>query len=602
MLPGDQTIFGTTYNYHQRVVTGMRQSSPSSCGTGRCGILLLIVVVLTLLLLLLSPAANALHGACVTGNYGPRTLEGPVMDTEPVDVSNSHESDFQQRLVSYDGTLYVVWLTEEEDPEVTEFLQMRALGLEGWNDKVVINNPVPGEGHFHGTDIRVAGYDMVVHDGLLWFVWSTPSPEQTDGTDGDIVVRSFDGEAWGPIVEISPAGDEAIDITPAMASSGDRLVVVWATSTQAGRRIVTMSMAGGNWGEMVPITALEDGGDDFNPRVASTPEGAFFAWHHRDPTSEEPSQVTVQARVEDAGGFGLAFPISDALGYEDLWVDLRWHDDAMMIVWQRGGGSSGFDRSNIMYREWTPDGMGPEADISGAADGGFNGRPRVALTDEGPRIYWHTTDDGVSLGTSPDLVWRGMNADGAWEPVQVFRGDLSQDMVRIKLAEHGNELWATWMANVTHIEPPDFEPEQAWDVFVGPAHLGKTIYEGSNVWLQWENCENEDERTRVVLQGSEGPLAGVSLEVRVHDTSGNEEVLVSGVTDTDGAMEFQHNYGQRGSYNVNVVLEDGTSTIMPVEVRSVPEHSSIDPSFVAVVAIAMFLVVAALVLVVVKRR
>jgi hypothetical protein len=578
----------------------MRQFRPSSCGTGRCGILLLIVVTLTLFLLLLAPAADARHGACVTGNYGPQILMGPVTDAEPVDVSNSHESDFQQRLVSYDGTLYVVWLTEEEDPEVTEFLQMRALGPEGWSDKVVVNNPVPSEGHFNGTDIRVAGYDLVVHGGLLWFVWSTPSPEQTDGTDGDIVVRSFDGEAWSPIMEITPEGDEAIDITPTVASSGDHLVVAWATSTLSGRRIVTTSLVGGNWSEIVPITTLEDGGDDFNPRVASLPGGAFFAWHHRDPTSELPSQVTVEVRVKDVGGLGLAFPISDALGYEDMWVDLRWHDDAMMIVWQRGGGPSGYDRSQIMFREWTLDGMGPEADISGAADGGFNGRPRVGLTDEGPRIYWHTTDDGVSLGTSPDLVWRGMRAGGSWGAVQVFRGDVSQEMVRIKLAEHGNQLWATWMANVTHIEPPDFEPEQAWDVFVGPAHLGKTSYEGSNVWLHWENCENEDERTRVVLQGPEGPLARVPLEVRVHDTSGNEEVMVSGVTDPEGAMEFRHSYGHRGMYRIDVVLEDGTTTSMPVEVRSVPEHSSIDPSFVAVVALAMLLVLATLVLAVVR--
>lgn len=580
----------------------MRQSRSSSCGTGRCGVLLLTVVILTLFLLLLAPAADAVHGLCVTGNYGPRTLVGPVTDTEPVDVSNSHESDFQQRLVSYDGTLYVIWLTEEEEPEVTEFLQMRALGPEGWSDKVVINNPVPGEGHFEGTDIRVAGYDTAVHDGLLWFVWSTPSPEQADGTDGDIVVRSFDGETWGPIVEITPAGDEAIDITPTAASVGDRLVIAWASSTLVGRRIVTTSMVGETWGEIVPITLLEDGGDDFNPRVASTPGGAFFAWHHREPTSEEPTQVTIQARVEDAGGLGHVLPISAAAGYEDLWVDLRWHDDAMMMVWQRGGGSIGYDRSQIMYREWTSDGMGSETDISGAAEGGFNGRPRVGLTEEGPRIYWHTTDDGVSLGTSPDLVWRGMSADGVWGPAEVFRGDPSQEMVRIKLAEHGNQLWATWMANVTHIEPPDFEPEQAWDVFVGPADLGQTPYEGSNVWLHWENCENEDERTRVVLQGSDGPLVGVPMEIRVHDDSGDDETLISGVTGPEGAVEFQHRYGHRGLYRIDVVLEDGTSTSMLVEVNAVPEHMYIDPSLTAVVGLSMLAVLAVMVLALVRMR
>ena len=578
----------------------MSQSCPLSCRTGRCGVLLLTVVILSLLLL--APAADARHGLCVTGDYGPWTLRGPAADTEPVDVSNSHESDFQQRLVSYDGTLYVVWLTEEEEPEVTEFIQMRALGPEGWSDRVVVNNAVPGEGHFEGTDIRVAGYDVVVHDGLLWFVWSTPSPEQTDGTDGDIVVRSFDGETWSPILEITPAGDSAIDITPTATSTGESLVVAWATGTSAGRRIVTTSMADGTWGGMVPVTLLEDGGDDFNPRVASIPGGAFFAWHHRDPTAEEPTQVTIQARVEDAGGFGRAFPISDASGHEDMWVDLRWRDDAMMIVWQRGGGSTGFDRSQIMYSEWTPDGMGPETDITGGAEGGFNGRPRVGLTDEGPRIYWHTTDDGASLGTSPDLVWRGMGADGAWGSIEVFRGDLSQEMVRIKLAEHGNQLWAAWMANVTHVEPPDFEPEQAWDVIVGPAHLGQTPHEGSNVWLHWENCENEDERTRLVLQGPDGPLAGVPLEILVHDTSGDEETLIRGVTGPEGAVEFQHRYGHRGMYRIDVVLEDGAGTSMLVEVNAVPEHMYIDPSLTAVVGLAMLAVLAMLVMVLVRMR
>ncbi len=558
----------------------------------------LLLAILTVLVL--APTADGRHGLCVQGDYGPGAFTMPSGQTEAVDVTFHDEPDFQQRLVSYRGTLHVTWLTEEEDPEVTEYLFMRALGPEGWGPKVVVNNPNPEEGEFHGSDIRVAGYDAVVHDGLLWFAWSTPSPEQADGTDGDIVYRIYDGASWGPIQELTAPGDEAIDITPDLASSGDRLVATWTTSTQGGRRIVASSLEGGEWLPPVPVTSVGDGGDDFNPRVAPVPGGAFLAWHHRDPASGQPTQVTIRARVLAGDELGPTMTVSGADGAEDMWFDLRWHVDRLMMVWQRTSGALGPSRSQIMYREWTGDAMGPETDITGAASGGFNGRPAIGLTTGGPRVYWHTNDDGVTLGSSHDLVWRGRDDQGRWGPVEVFQSDPGQDMVRVRLVEHGDGLWAAWMGNVTFQEPPTYEPHQAWDVFVAPANAGGPVVEDGRVWLSWENCEDGPERTRLLLQGGSGPLSGVPVEVRLTDPEGEVEAVLTGTTDARGSVEFDHRYAHRGDYIARVTLEDGATASVPIRVEAVPEHPVIDPTSAILAAVALLAL--ALAAVVVVRR
>jgi hypothetical protein len=540
--------------------------------------MLVMVVIATLLMLLLVPSANANHGQCISDDFGPLAFSRPVVDLEPVDVSFHDEPDFQQRLVSFGGALHVVWLTEEEDPEVTEYLFMRTLGPDGWGPRLVVNNPVPGEGEFKGADIRVAGYDLTVHDGLLWFVWSTPSDEQADGMDGDIVARTFDGTTWGSIFELTPTGDEVIDITPAVASTGERLVVAWAASTDSGRRIVQRTMEDGLWSDIEWVTLPEDGGDDFNPRVVALPDGAMIAWHHRDLTSQNPGQVLVLGRALGPDGMAPGISFSGTLGHVDLWVDLRWHEDGLMVVWQRSGGSVGLTKSRIMYREWTPEGMGPETDITGEADGGHNGRPRIGMTGDGPRVYWHTNDDAITLGTSNDLVWRGMDADGRWGRVAIFMADPSQDMVRVRLVEHRGDLWAAWMANVTFQEPPDFEPKQVWDVFVGPAEVGEDRYQGSDVSVRWQTCEQGDETTVVMIRGPRGPLVGAPVEIRMLGPNGMEEVVLSGVTDEQGRLEFDHRYSQRGAYRAEVVLDDSTSASIPMEVRTVPDHLYIEHS------------------------
>jgi len=516
--------------------------APLLAGNGVGPIRAAVAASLTIVILVLTvPVAEADHGMCVDRTYGPRAFSDPSQVTEPVDVSYSDESDFQQRLVSYDGTLYVLWLTEEEDPEVTEFLQMRAMGPEGWGPKQVVNNPVPGEGHFQGRDVRVAGYDVAVHGGLLWVVWSTPAPSQSDGTDGDIVYRTFDGQVWSQIGEITPAGDSSIDVTPSVGSTGDRLVVAWATSAGSGRRIVTAWWDGDGWSPVAEVTSQADGGDDFNPVVSPVDQGALVAWHHRDVASEDPTQVSIMARLVDGQDPDPAFPVSGTEGFEDIWLDTRWTGDRLMMVWQRGGRPLGFERSQIIYREWTVEGMGPEVDITGESSGAYNGRPRLGVASDGPRVYWHTDDDGVTLGTSEDLVWRGLGAGGTWGPLRVLRAAPSQDMVRVHLAEHRGTLWASWMANVTFTGPPDWEPEQAWDVFVGPAEVAASPYQGVTVQLRWEGCEDEvEDRFDLLLSGTEGPLEGVPMEVSVTDRHGVPLATVEGVTDLDGRMVFEN--------------------------------------------------------------
>ncbi|UCC92703.1 MAG: hypothetical protein JSW25_08575 [Thermoplasmata archaeon] len=567
----------------------MRQPRGRTCGRGGCGLLLLVVVVATVLMLLAVPSADARHGLCVDGTFGPTRFSRAPVDTEPVDVTDHDEPDFQQRLFSYGGHLHVTWLTEEEDPEVTEYLFMRTLGPDGWGERVVVNNPVPEDGEFEGTHIRLAGYDVAEHDGLLWFVWSTPSVEQADGPDGDIVFRTFDGTAWGPITEITPAGDTAIDLTPAVASSGDRLVVAWSTGTETGRRISATWLDDDGWADPVAVTSPIDGGDDFNPRIEAVPGGSFIAWHHRETIPEGPTQVTVQARVLEGDALGPLVHVSGVGGYEDLWVDMIWHEDALMMVWQRAGLPLGFERSRIVLREWTPEGLGPERDITGGAHGGFNGRPAIGLTGEGPRVYWHTDDDGVSLGTSEDLVFRARDGRGLWGAVEVFQGDMGQDMVRVQLAEHRGQLWAAWMANVTFVEPPDFEPHQAWDVFVAPAHLGDDPHADKRVLVDWKLCEDAGERTVLTVEGPGGPMAGVHLEVVVLDPDGAKEAVLQGTTDEAGQVEFDHGYHQRGGYTILVAMDDDAIATLPVEVGSVPDHVVVDHDF----AISTFLWVAA---------
>ncbi|NIP36156.1 MAG: hypothetical protein GWN18_14520, partial [Thermoplasmata archaeon] len=375
-----------------------------------------ITVLVTVLML--APLVAACISPYGFEDFEPTPLVAPGLTDEvaPVDVSASTVDDMFPRLVSYDGDLHALWIKSTGTTVVTESLMVRSMNGSRWGPLMAINSPDPTNLSREGELIRVAGFDVAVHQGLLYVVWSTPDPEVTDGTDNDLVYRTFDGSSWGPIIQVLPGDAGGEDVLPAATSTDDGLLVAWTTNSPVlsdgtDQDIVVTHLGPGSARRVVEVTPEGDSDNDFLPRAIGTPLGVHVVWHTRL-LREAPGHRGLENGMVISGRWmwsGVWHDIEDYTGGvsgEDVWMDLMWDEYRLCMAWQRGGVDLGYSSTTVMYREWTLEGFSPVQDLAVRQDGANNGRPRLALVEGNVTVYWHTNDDGVTVGSTYDLVHR----------------------------------------------------------------------------------------------------------------------------------------------------------------------------------------------------
>jgi hypothetical protein len=259
---------------------------------------------------------------------------------------------------------------------------------------------------------------------------------------------------------------------------------------------------------------------------------------------------------------------------EDVWMDLMWDGYRLCMVWQRGGADMGYDATTVMYREWDLEGFGPVQDLAVRQGRANNGRPRLAMVEGNVTVYWHTNDDGVTVGTTYDLVNRTHLGRGHWTPLEPFVADEGRDLLQIAVADHDGGVWAAWMANFSYDLPVIEGTADVWDIVIGPVVVGGDPGDAMVVtprWVRSTKAWGPDDR--IVFTVTEGgvPKDGVPLIVTVLDPEGHIEAVLTGTTGSGGETSFDHVLASHGDYGLEVAVEGRVLGTMALAVSPPPD-------------------------------
>jgi len=164
----------------------------------------------------------------------------PAVEGSPVKRQNMNS-----RMAIFGERLFCVW--QSADPIAKsgkdyDILVSSTDGASGWSAPFEVNPAGDSDaGSLTGQDITP---DIKAYNGTLQVAWASNSTRINDGGEEyDIMLRAFNGSAWGPITQVSPVGDNGTiggdhnvgdDNTPWLLSWNGSLYCTWITYDQNG--------------------------------------------------------------------------------------------------------------------------------------------------------------------------------------------------------------------------------------------------------------------------------------------------------------------------------------------------------------------------------
>ncbi len=279
-------------------------------------------------------------------------------------------------LVTYQDRLYMFWQSNDaaQKPDGSGFdtdILLRTFDGTAWSPPTMASE----EGPRGAADFSVTA---AVHQGRLVLAWSRNvlATAGNGSSFGEIVTRTFDGNAWAPATVISPPTARDVNDYPSLAVLGDRLHAVWARRTlEDGRAEVLWAWTEGRgWSTPVAVQSQSETGRAYSP----TPRLAVY----NDPVTGTRDLYLVSTVLGDGA--------------------VRSAPDDLDIVVRRLQGGLG---------TW-----GAPVELTARTDRGLDENPSLGVGGDG-RLYaaWETLDDTTADGQDRDLVARAY--DGRqWGP------------------------------------------------------------------------------------------------------------------------------------------------------------------------------------------
>ena len=133
----------------------------------------------------------------------------PVRINPAVEGSQIKRQNMNSRMAVYGDRLFCVWQSADaiaKSGRDYDILVSSTDGLSGWTAPAEVNPPADSDATgVTGQDITP---DIKAYNGSLYVAWASNSTRINDGgEDFDIMMRSWNGTAWGPISQVSPVGD-----------------------------------------------------------------------------------------------------------------------------------------------------------------------------------------------------------------------------------------------------------------------------------------------------------------------------------------------------------------------------------------------------------
>ncbi len=401
----------------------------------RRGPLRLLAVLLLLMVLVTPPlGSSADDGPEPADPFGPP--EGPI-PFPIMNVSSSYEEDRFPTVYADEETLHVIWNKGARDMFVYHVVQREFDGQE-WQegeDWVSVEDtkdqdPVAHEHYSHeGTAIRF--------NDLIYFAFASDDPSYTNGTEHDIVLRTYDPDTgtWGPIIEVTPK-DEYQDREPRLAVFQDRLVIAWRTN---------------------------------------------------DPGKAEGTDEDLVMRTYDGAAFSDIVPISpDEDGYMDAKLDMVVAQGRLAMTWQYNNRTNGASDWDVLFREWNGTGWTSRPVAVSPDPSRVAKLPRMDTLAGEPFIVWESRPAAGQVG-AVGIRARVMHGTQPGKMVEVTRSGSTSENVQPEVVTAGDNayiLWSSFDDSLTHgadsdIVMVEYDGEELGDlVEVSHPNDGPKVNEG----------------------------------------------------------------------------------------------------------------------------
>ncbi len=303
-----------------------------------------------------------------------------------------------------------------------------------------------------------------IFQNKLYVVWQTNDPSISDGTDDDLVIRSFDGEVWGLVTEITLESDEYPDHDPQMIVHDKHLHVTWQGWDEKNSTEIIMcrSFNGETWSSIERPS--QDLTENWSPRIASAGGILWLIWATYDPdiSPSEDSEIVAKKMSEGTWSQHLVM-LTNNTGEDDL-PEVCTFNGKLYVAWRTNdaGLSSGEDWDIVM--RWCDEAVWNEEVFElTPGDVGDDFWPRMSSSTERLVIAWQTTDSGISSGTDTDVVARWLDEE-RWGPiVEISPGDDERndggELLRdpVAICSFDGAFWVVWETNTSLSLSSDYD-------------------------------------------------------------------------------------------------------------------------------------------------
>lgn len=367
------------------------------------------MIVLALLAISSLPAS-----ACIPGQpdveFEAQAVKAGTAFLEPYNLSLSTFDELFPQSISFKDDLYVVWQREDFNQTVKYFVTLKSFDGTRWTEPLYISSPDMT------TPVRSElnlNPRMGASDDALYIVWTSNEPNWTSGTDDDVVFRfTEDGETWSEPIEVTGHYNNGLDKLARVISLKGLTWFLWETndpldSDGSDMDIVMRSWDGNEFGPVVSVSRPGDIYNDHHVQVAADDENMYIMWMKKNYTSGA-NIHDVWGRVFDGVDYVTPpFKLNSDEVADQEHPTVVASEDRGFFIWESYDTGKIGDPTSIMMRQWTTEeGLGRLTTVSSLTSNGKDSKPTGVWCRDQLFIAWVSSDQGITFGEDADLVFR----------------------------------------------------------------------------------------------------------------------------------------------------------------------------------------------------
>ena len=413
---------------------------------GRAGILALAIAMLTVATAV--PVQGPVAAASATGDGASGDIPFPIWN-----ISTYPGEDRYPSLAATGPAMRLMWDKGFEDLFNTQSVQREFDGAR-WRageDWVAMDDPTAHDAS--ASDRFFSDCVAAEYRGSTYFVFASDDPRYTSGADNDILLRPLDpaSRTWGPVTSVTPnhAGQ---DRHPSVAAFKGRLVVAWTATDPAhpgDDDILMRTYDGAAFGEVIEVSAANNSARDWAVDMAVVGDRLALAWQWNNRTVRPDDYDTMYREWDGTGFTGPPVDLSVDPSRVDKGPRVAEVGGAPFVVWESAPSPGVPGGIAVQGRSVGPKSPSGVVAVTRPDAGSSNVQPDVVTANGTAYVFWSTNDDGVKHGSDMDVVYRSYDGERLGPVLEVSDPDddgLNETYVTACLFE-GN-LYAAWMAAI----------------------------------------------------------------------------------------------------------------------------------------------------------